>query len=62
MYNSFKDVEIPRLSDEFPWTYYELLKFFSETLFWPEELEVLVASAKGIYDILTTLAVSLNEW
>lgn len=54
----FQEVEIPPVSDEYPWTYYELLKFFSETLFWPEELEVLVASAKSVYEILSTLSVS----
>ncbi|XP_023303257.2 uncharacterized protein LOC111685237 [Lucilia cuprina] len=55
-----KEVEIPAINDDFPWTYYELLKFFAETLFWPEELEVLVASAKGLYEILSTLSVTLD--
>lgn len=53
-----KDMEIPVIVDEFPWTYYEFLKFFSESVSWPEEMEGLVASARSIIDILKTLAVS----
>lgn len=53
-----KDIEIPVIMDEFPWTYYELLKFFTESVSWPEDIEVLVSSARSIIDILKTLAVS----
>lgn len=50
-------MEIPTLCDDFPWTYYELLKFFSETLSWPEDVEALVASSKSVFEILSTLSV-----
>lgn len=57
---SAKDVEIPQISNEFPWTYYELLKFFSETVSWPEDVEALVTSSKVIYDILGNLAITIE--
>ncbi|XP_075151449.1 DNA replication-related element factor [Haematobia irritans] len=57
---SSKGVEIPQVCSDFPWTYYELLKFFSETLSWPEDVEALVASSKIVYDILSTLAVTMD--
>uniref|UniRef100_A0A1A9WHJ5 BED-type domain-containing protein n=1 Tax=Glossina brevipalpis TaxID=37001 RepID=A0A1A9WHJ5_9MUSC len=57
---STKDVNIPQPNEKFPWTYYELLKFFTETISWPEEVEVLVASSKAIVDTLSTLAVTLD--
>lgn len=53
-----KDMEIPVIVEEFPWTYYELLKFFTESVSWPEDIEVLVATARSIIDVLKTLAVS----
>ncbi|XP_037894421.1 uncharacterized protein LOC119640437 isoform X2 [Glossina fuscipes] len=57
---STKDVNIPQANENFPWTYYELLKFFTETVSWPEEAEGLVASSKAIVDTLSTLAVTLD--
>ncbi|XP_067621983.1 E3 SUMO-protein ligase ZBED1 [Eurosta solidaginis] len=57
---SSKDVEIPTLNEEFPWTFYELLKFFSETVSWPEDVDILVASSKAIVDTLNILAMTLD--
>lgn len=51
-------MEIPIINDEYPWTYYELLKFFTESISWPEDNEILVSSAKSIMDVLQTLVVS----
>ncbi|XP_039951667.1 uncharacterized protein LOC120768945 [Bactrocera tryoni] len=57
---SSKDVDIPTINDEFPWTFYELLKFFSETVSWPEDVDILVASSKVIVDTLNILAITLD--
>ncbi|XP_053959025.1 uncharacterized protein LOC128863740 [Anastrepha ludens] len=57
---SSKDVDIPTINDEFPWTFYELLKFFSETVSWPEDVDILVSSSKVIVDTLNILAITLD--
>uniref|UniRef100_W8BY27 Zinc finger BED domain-containing protein 1 n=1 Tax=Ceratitis capitata TaxID=7213 RepID=W8BY27_CERCA len=57
---SSKDVDIPTINEEFPWTFYELLKFFSETVSWPEDVDILVSSSKVIVDSINILAITLD--
>ncbi|XP_037959546.1 uncharacterized protein LOC119688939 [Teleopsis dalmanni] len=55
-----KDVEIPMINPDFPWTFYELLKFFTEQVVWPDEMDSIVSSVKEIMESINGLLVSLD--
>lgn len=55
---SSKVSELPAYNEHFPWTLYELLKFFAESISWSEDMDQLVITAKTVTEALSALVVS----
>lgn len=55
---SSKVAELPSYNENFPWTLYELLKFFAESISWSEDMDQLVITAKTVTEALSALVVS----
>jgi len=49
---------LPTYNEHFPWTLYEMLKFFAESISWSEDMDQLVISAKTVTEALSALVVS----
>lgn len=56
---SSKVAELPPYNEHFPWTLYELLKFFAESISWSEDMDQLVITAKTVTEALSALVVSV---
>ncbi|XP_068151391.1 uncharacterized protein Dref [Drosophila tropicalis] len=57
---SSKVSELPSYNEHFPWTLYELLKFFAESISWSEDMDQLVLSAKSVTEALSALVIALD--
>lgn len=55
---SSKVAELPSHNDNFPWTLYEMLKFFAESISWSDDMDQLVLTAKTVTEALSALVVS----
>lgn len=58
---SSKVAELPAYNEHFPWTLYELLKFFAESISWSEDMDQLVITAKTVTEALSALVVSVHD-
>lgn len=54
---SSKVSELPSYNEHFPWTLYEMLKFFAESISWSEDMDQLVLTAKTVTEALSALVV-----
>ncbi|XP_016979099.1 uncharacterized protein LOC108044560 [Drosophila rhopaloa] len=52
--------ELPPYNEHFPWTLYETLKFFAESISWSEDMDQLVISAKTVTEALSALVIALD--
>lgn len=57
---SSKVAELPAYNEHFPWTLYELLKFFAESISWSEDMDQLVITAKTVTEALSALVIALD--
>ncbi|XP_017042853.1 uncharacterized protein LOC108089214 [Drosophila ficusphila] len=57
---SSKVSELPAYNEHFPWTVYETLKFFAETISWSDDMDQLVISAKTVTEALSALVIALD--
>ncbi|EDW12248.1 uncharacterized protein LOC6576821 [Drosophila mojavensis] len=57
---SSKVSELPAYNEHFPWTLYELLKFFAESISWSEDMDQLVITAKTVTEALSALVIALD--
>ncbi|KAH8260370.1 hypothetical protein KR026_010389 [Drosophila bipectinata] len=57
---SSKVSELPSYNEHFPWTLYELLKFFAESISWSEDMDQLVLTAKTVTEALSALVIALD--
>ncbi|KAH8395155.1 hypothetical protein KR222_001978 [Zaprionus bogoriensis] len=57
---SLKVAELPAYNEHFPWTLYELLKFFAESISWSEDMDQLVITAKTVTEALSALVIALD--
>ncbi|XP_030376679.1 uncharacterized protein LOC115625682 [Scaptodrosophila lebanonensis] len=55
-----KVAELPAYNEHFPWTLYELLKFFTESISWSEDMDQLVILAKTVTEALSALVIALD--
>ncbi|XP_017075793.1 uncharacterized protein LOC108110995 [Drosophila eugracilis] len=51
---------LPSYNEHFPWTLYEMLKFFAESITWSEDMDHLVLSAKTVTEALSALVIALD--
>ncbi|XP_017005665.2 uncharacterized protein Dref [Drosophila takahashii] len=51
---------LPTYNEHFPWTLYEMLKFFAESISWSEDMDQLVLSAKTVTEALSALVIALD--
>ncbi|XP_033157246.1 uncharacterized protein LOC117139184 [Drosophila mauritiana] len=54
------EVPMPTYNEHFPWTLYETLKFFAESISWSEDMDHLVISAKTVTEALSALVIALD--
>ncbi|KAH8287963.1 hypothetical protein KR018_010228 [Drosophila ironensis] len=57
---SSKVSDLPSYNEHFPWTLYEMLKFFAETISWSPDMDHLVSCAKMVTEALGALVVALD--
>ncbi|XP_022222605.1 uncharacterized protein LOC111074199 [Drosophila obscura] len=57
---SSKVSELPSYNENFPWTLYEMLKFFTESISWSEDMDQLVLTAKTVTEALSALVIALD--
>ncbi|XP_017854621.2 uncharacterized protein LOC108599088 [Drosophila busckii] len=57
---SSKVSELPAYNEHFPWTLYELLKFFAESISWSEDMDQLVITAKTVTEALSACVIALD--
>ncbi|KAH8410259.1 hypothetical protein KR009_010227 [Drosophila setifemur] len=57
---SSKVSELPSYNEHFPWTLYEMLKFFAESISWSEDMDQLVLTAKTVTEALSALVIALD--
>lgn len=55
-----ESLEIPLINNEFALTKLHLLRFFCESVSWPEDMDVLLTKAKQIVEILSPLEITLD--
>ncbi|KAH8255599.1 hypothetical protein KR038_007016 [Drosophila bunnanda] len=57
---SAKVAELPSYNENFPWTLYEMLKFFAESISWSDDMDQLVLTAKTVTEALSALVIALD--
>ncbi|XP_055916890.1 uncharacterized protein LOC129949447 [Eupeodes corollae] len=55
-----EDTEIPSACEEFPISKLHVLRFFCESVSWPDDMEYILAKAKQILDVLSPLEITLD--
>ncbi|XP_055836839.1 uncharacterized protein LOC129905389 [Episyrphus balteatus] len=54
------DTEVPSVCEEFAISKLHVLRFFCESVSWPEDMDLLLAKAKQIVDILSPLEITID--